>query len=420
MERFHNCIAIFALAFGLTPALHAQKTETKAPKNIILLIVDGMGPAQIETGEIFLGQKKMRFREFPAQNQVTTHNVFKQVTDSAAAATAIATGHKVSNGVISVKVPGDGSDLRTMMEHAKDLGKSIGLVTTTIFTDATPAAFAAHTESRQNKDEILEDYFTKSFPNVVFGADEPKYRERAKKSAISYTMATSKTELDKVVAAAGGKPCNGPACPHYYGGFGSHNVLPGIIEWQGMPLEAAGSTFEKHDIPHLSQMTSAALALLARNSNGLFLVVESGLVDYIGHANRMFSEKSQTTSSAYALGMEFAEMNRTLDAMLEFQKSHPDTLIIVTADHETGGLTIEKDKTDCLSKEGCLAQLRWTSTIEEYRKEKVASHTGENVGVFAIGPGSEAFLAKHGSPIDNTDFVKKIFGSIERKTKSKN
>lgn len=398
-------ILTYAITCTSEPGKH------KVPKNIIFMVVDGMGPGQIDTAEIYMGDKKIRFREFPYQGKVTTHNVQGEITDSAAASSAMATGQKVSNGVLSERRPGDASELKSMLERAKELGKSTGLVTTTKFTDATPAGFGSHTSSRANKDEILEDYFSQSLPNVIFGADEAKYRKRAKHASVHYEMATTETELGKMTKRAQlESSCRANNCRHYYGGFGAFPVLPGTISWPAIPLEASSDTFKQSDVPHLSEMAKASLELLSKNQDGFFLMLESGLVDWIGHSNRQFSNTSNQTSSAYALGKEFEEINRTIDVFLEFRKSHPETLIIVTADHETGGLMVNRQKTSCIGTYGCLAHIAWTSPMKDEGGEQIASHTGVDVGVFAIGENASLFATSELTPMDNTNFVSKIFG----------
>jgi len=134
------------------------------PKNIILLIGDGMGFEQVKAAGMYLNGKAgtLSFESFPNQAEVTTYSADSSVTDSAAAGTAIATGHKVNNGVISMAYPGDGSELYTLLEYFKERGKSTGLVSTTYMTHATPAVFGAHEPSRNNISEIARDYLNQT------------------------------------------------------------------------------------------------------------------------------------------------------------------------------------------------------------------------------------------------------------------
>lgn len=406
-------LGVMTVVLAVLQAFSALASDQNlVPKNIIMVIVDGGGLAQIEAAEIYMGDRKLRFREFPFQGTVTTHNVDGGITDSAAAATAIATGRKVKNGVLSERFPGDGAPFKTMLERAKDLGKSTGLVTTTLFTDATPAAFGAHSTGRDNTQDILNDYFTDSLPNVVFGADESSYRLRVASASAPYLVATSrKSLLEKTSEAVALGTCEAKNCPRVYGGFGSYPMFPGYItSWSAIPLEAASREyFSDNDIPHLSDMASSALSILSQNQNGFFLMLESGLVDWIGHRNRSFLDDVPQASAAYALGVEYQELNRTLDILLEFLEAHPDTLIVLTADHETGGLVVEREATQCIGQMGCLAKLKWTSPLYDDSIEPIAKHTGANVGVYAIGKNSHVFASAKIVPMDNTEFVSKIF-----------
>jgi alkaline phosphatase len=158
-------------------------------------------------------------------------------------------------------------------------------------------------------------------------------------------------------------------------------------------------------------MAASALSVLSQNKNGFFLMLESGLVDWIGHRNRSFSSTVPEKSAAFALGAEFAELNRTLDLLLAFLNTHPDTLIVVTADHETGGLVVDEAATTCLGQNGCLPALKWTSPLKDTEVEPIANHTGVNVEVHAIGKNASAFAGTDLKPMDNTEFVTRIFGS---------
>ena len=129
------------------------------PKNVIMMIGDGMGPEQVKAAGMYFGGAAgtLNFESFPNQAQMTTASANSLVTDSAAAATALATGVKVNNNVVSLAIPGDGSELPTMLELLKAQGKSTGLVTSTQITHATPAAFGAHETSRNNRSQIGQE-----------------------------------------------------------------------------------------------------------------------------------------------------------------------------------------------------------------------------------------------------------------------
>lgn len=352
-----------------------------------------MGPEQVKAGRIFSGNKALSFEQFPHHGTVTTHNIDGEVTDSAAAATAMATGQKVKNRTIS---PG-----KTILEYFKEQGKSTGIVTNALLTDATPACFAAHAQFRSNTQDILKSYLEKTQPNLIAGADEPYYVEQVKKNSDKYKIVQSNAELEtlKVQVNAGQR------FDHIYAGFGMHPLLQGHHDRiTAMPLEATEPAyFIQKDIPHIGQLAKSALEILSPNPQGFFLMVESGLVDWIGHKN------TELENPAQILALEMIETDHLVQNIQHWTQSHPDTLVIVTADHETGGLKINESKTTCLGQDKCVADASWTSDFyptQTAETEKYSMHTGIPVNVYAIGPGAEAF----GKPMDNTEFLGKILG----------
>ena len=142
-----------------------------APRNVIFLIGDGMGFEHVKAAGVYANgsANTLSFEAFAYQGQMTTHSADSSVTDSAAAATAIATGVKVNNGVISMEIPGDSHELETLLEYSQRHGKTAGLVTTTYMTHATPAAFGAHQPNRGHIVHIATDYLYQTRPNVLFG-----------------------------------------------------------------------------------------------------------------------------------------------------------------------------------------------------------------------------------------------------------
>ena len=143
-------LAVSVLVFGL--AIGLADTAQAEPKYVIFLIGDGMGPEQVRAAGMYANGEPgtLFFETFPYSGELTTHSADGTITDSAAAGTALATGMKVSNGVISMAIPGDGSELETLLEYSKAQGKSTGLITTCRWNAATPAAFGAHEPSRNN------------------------------------------------------------------------------------------------------------------------------------------------------------------------------------------------------------------------------------------------------------------------------
>jgi len=418
-------ILVFLLALSyLTSCTSVQQAtrsnlgsaKSTAPKNIIFMIVDGMGFEYVKAARIYNGQKALSYENFPCKTRVATcayegSNLGKDcvatsnhITDSAAAATALATGVKVNNGVVSRAIPGNNTNIQTILELAKSHNKSTGIISTKLFTDATPAAFAGHADKRKHTEEILRSIFEGSTPHVIFGADTPMHRKYAHKSKISYEFVSHVDELNKLAdKIAQGSNCEGSRCAHIYGGFGQQAMIPGAFHKEdGLLLEIASQEeFDKHGVPHLNQMTDAALKILHKNSNGFFLMVESSMPDMIGHKNQQFDESDVTPSAIAVLVREMMEVENTINILQDFVTKNPDTLLILTADHETGGLIVEDEKTDCLGEPNCLASVRWTSQkYEPENKDSLARHTGVDVPLYAVGTGSERFCHERINNID--------------------
>ena len=170
MKHPTNRIVIAALIVSLTvPPAPARAADSGRAKNIILFVGDGMGLEHIRAGGLYLhgAAGTMLFESFPYKGTMGTNNYQNGVTDSAASASAMACGIKVSNGVVSKRIPGDSADMETVLEIYKARGKRTGLVTTAEFVDATPAGFGAHDTSRNNKAAIFNDYATASRPNAA-------------------------------------------------------------------------------------------------------------------------------------------------------------------------------------------------------------------------------------------------------------
>lgn len=351
MPRVKNLIIISL--FVLLAVVSGCATSSK---NIILCIGDGMGLEQVRAASIYSNGEEgtLCFEGFPYKATMTTHSADSAVTDSAASATAMATGHKVNNKVLSMQIPGDGSELQTLLEHFKQNGYAVGLVTTTSITDATPAAFAAHEPDRyKNRDDITADYLTQTKPNVLFGAGAHGMTAQAAKDA-GYIVVNNLTELRKL---------NTEQVSMVSGQFGED--IPYETQW------ASG-------LPHLSQMTKTALAILDNDPDGFFLMLEGGKIDGAGHENNLANAIGET--------IEFANAVQTI---LNWAEQRDDTLLLVTADHETGGLKVIKN-----NGKGKLPEVSWSSK----------DHTAVKVPVYAWGKRAGLFTG----PMDNTDIHRKI------------
>jgi alkaline phosphatase len=371
--------------------LWLSQASQGAVKNVILMIGDGMGFEQVKAASLYAygDEEKLPFEKY-YRGEVTTHSANSYLdpnhaTDSAAAATAMATGQKVKNKVISEK---DGKPIPTILEHLQTMGKATGLITTVPITHATPAAFAAHTRHRDRNRDIADDYLTQSRPNILFGAyyKNGKGMTDTKAERAGYKVVNTRDQMQNIVKIVEQNATD-------------EVLLAGLFSPEGMPweydyynpIENPLSDEIKTDeptyntIPHLSEMTSAALSILDNDPDGFFLMVEGGKIDKAGHDNILERNVFETL-----------EFTKAFLAVSDWAKDRDDTLIIVTADHECGGLTVVNK-----SKKGFMPEVFWGS--------KPKWHTGVNVPIYATGEGADKFTGV----IDNTDIYTIIMGLVE-------
>ncbi len=342
---------LMSVWFLVTLGLPSFAAPGDPPQNVIMLIGDGMGFEQVRAAGMYLNgiEGTLSFEMLPYQADMTTYSANSSVTDSAAAATAMATGVKVNNGVVSVAIPGDGSELETLLEYMRDKGKSIGLVTTTYMTHATPASFGAHDSSRNNTSAIATDYLNQTLPNVLFGGGGNGL-DFSNAQSVGYTVVTDASEMLALNTAL-------------------VNMASGQFGIGHMPFELDGLG----DLPHLSEMTEIALDILDNDPDGFFLMVEGGRIDHAGHSNDIQRNVHETIEFSYAV-----------QKVIDWAAGRMDTLILVTADHETGGLTVIAN-----NGAGHYPTVSWST----------GSHTGVTVPLYAWGVNAELILGG----IDNTE-----------------
>lgn len=360
-KRLLPWIGLLSLVcFLVTAGLPGFAVASDPPRNSIFLIGDGMGFEQVKAAGIYLMgvEGTLSFESLPYHAEMTTYSANSSVTDSAAASTAMATGVKVNNGVVSVEIPGDASELETILEFMKDRGKRTGLVTTTNMTHATPAGFGGHDSNRNNTSAIAGDYLNQTRPNVLFGGGG---NDMSVSSALiaGYTVVTVAAEMLALDTAAVSLAS---------GQFGSGY----------MPYELDGLG----DLPHLSQMTEIALDILDNNLDGFFLMIEGGRIDHAGHSNDIRRNVHETIEFSYAV-----------QKVIAWAANRSDTLILVTADHETGGLTVTENTDD----DG-YPIVSWSTT----------NHTGVNVPLYAWGVNAQLISGV----IDNTELFSIATASI--------
>jgi alkaline phosphatase len=352
-QKMKTRAAITIIVASLVTLLVCAGVVQAKPKNIIFFVGDGMGPEQVKAAGIYAygAPGTLSFESFPYQGRLTTYSANSSIPDSAAAATAMATGFKVNNDVISMAYPGNGSELETLLEYYKSLGKSTGLVTTTYVEHATPAAFGAHEPSRDNYTNIANDYLTQTQPNILFGG-------------CGYTSAADSYGYVEVFDRAGMQALDTDAVDRVSGQFGS-GYMP--YEYDGL-----GS------LPHLSEMTATALDILDKDADGFFLMVEGGMIDQACHSNDLIRSIYET--------IEFAN---AVQVAIEWAAGRNDTLILVAADHETGGLTVTAN-----NGAGVLPSVTWATT----------GHTAANVPAYAWGVNAELISGV----MDNTEMFEVV------------
>lgn len=337
--------------------------EALAAKNVILMIGDGMGYQHVRAGGYYLNGSAgtLCFEPFHRAG-VKTRSLNSSVTDSAAAGTALATGYKVNNGAISQSATGQ--PYLTILEEAKALGKKTGLVTTVPITHATPAAFGAHEASRNSYINIGNDFLNSSRPDVLFGGGGTA---SGGSSYFSTTQINTAKALGyQAVYDATQMLALDPATTTRALGLFSSGYL--TMEYDRQPSNTQ---------PHLSQMTAKALELVETDADGFFLMVEGGQIDTAAHSNNIY----QTTR-------EVVEFHNSVQTVLNWLQGRNDTMLIVTADHETGGLTAINRGA------GIYPSATWST----------GDHTGANVPFYVTG--ANASLVDQyilNGAVDNTD-----------------
>lgn len=351
------------------PTAEADTTQGQPERTIILMIGDGMGYEQNKAASFFAwGENgKLTMQNLPVKGSCTTYDAGgpDHTTDSAAAGTALATGMKANNGVLSMRIPGDGSKLPTILELAKKRNWRTGLVATSHVTHATPAAFASHVKSRNLYGPIAAQILRTTRPDLILGGGG-RGMSVADARLAGWTVATDRGSLGQLLAQPRSKV----------------ERLAGLFGEGHMPYEYeyAMRIDPRYDaLPHLSEMTSAALKYLGNGeSKGMFLMIEGSRIDHAGHMNDIHRNILETL-----------EFDSTVRIVLEWARTRPNVLVIVTSDHECGGLKVLKN-----NGRGERPEVSWGSR----------GHTNVEVPVFAAGRGAKEFAGK----MDNTDIFSKM------------
>jgi alkaline phosphatase len=364
-------IVFLILVIGITPALAAPagKPPKPAAKNVIVMIGDGYGFNHHTAASYYEYGKAARqvYFRFPFQFAMSTYSYFCDYdpvmawsdfeyvkscyTDSAAAATAMATGVKTYDAAIGVDI--DEQPVKNALELAEEKGKSTGVVTSVEWTHATPAGFVAHNVDRNNYAEIGQEMVYESAADVVMGAGNPWYDPDGiyLETPNTFKYVGGEETWDDLLAGTAGGDANGDGVDDPWvliqsraefqalmSGPTPSRVLGTAQVYQTLQQGRSGDGFadpyvvpRTETVPTLTEMSLAALNILDDDPDGLFLMIEGGAIDWAAHSNqsgRMIEEA--------------IEFERAVDAVVDWVQANSnwgETLLIVTADHETGYLT---------------------------------------------------------------------------------
>lgn len=440
-----SALAFGSLSWSGTDRVSAKGNPNKEPeiKNVIFLIGDGMGVSYTSAYRYLKdnpGTKVAERTEFDkylvGQQMTYPEDSAQNITDSASAATAMSAGVKTYNAAIAVD--NDKSEVKTVLEAAKEKGKATGLVATSEITHATPASFGAHDENRKNMNSIADDYYNELIKgkhkiDVLLGGGKSNFvrpdvnlAKAFEKDGYSYVTDKNQMLKDK-----------------------NEQVL-GLFASEGLPkmIDRPSET------PSLADMTSSAIQRLNKDKDGFFLMVEGSQVDWAGHDNDIVGAMS-----------EMEDFEKAYKAAMEFAKKDKHTLVVATADHSTGGFSIgakgiynwygepikAAKRTPDFMADAIVKGADVEKTLKQYINQNVVKltdgeiktvteaaksknvtnvdnaieaifdnrtntawttggHTGEDVPVYAYGPYKERFAGQ----VDNTDQAKIIFELLKK------
>ncbi len=339
-----------------------EAPQEGTPRNIIYIIGDGMGQGSLRFTSLFLHSAygKLFMEQLPAKGLLLTYSASSMVTDSAASGTALSSGYKTNNHTIGMTP--DKKKYKSIAAVSLEAGKSVGVITNDPLTGATPSAFIGHVPSRTMSDELAADaakcgydilignQYDKPFrPADALGSRKDGRNLCEEMEDAGYIRVNS---LDEFKSAEAGKKVLG--------------FLPAPTE----------------DTENLSLIAATAFERLNKNPKGFFLVIENTYADHGGHNN-----KPELTLNAVAM------TDFVVQKAIEFALKNKDTLVVVTADHETGGIQ------PVINVNAQLPHVYYGST----------GHTGDPVPLFAFGPGSAFFNGIHNN-IEVAPYFAKLWG----------
>jgi alkaline phosphatase len=342
-----NIFLIISLLF-----LNILFVDAKKPKNVIFMIGDGMGIPHIYAAMIANGNQ-LNLERMPVGGLVKTYSANNYTTDSGAGGTALACGIKTNNYMIGLKP--DSTEAESILKVAERNGLATGIVVACNLTHATPAAYIANQPNRNMYEEIAADYL-KTDVDVIIGGGRKNFAERAdgrnllnELEAKNYKVITNLNDLKNIT---------------------SGKLAALVYEEHNPPMPERGNM--------LPDATSTAINILKNNKKGFFLMVEGSQIDWAAHDN-----------DAERIIAETLDFDKAVGSALDFAAKDGNTLVIVTADHETGGMTLTN------------GNIKSKQSIASFSTK---NHSGVPVAVFAFGPGAELF----GGFSENISFKPKI------------
>lgn len=346
------------------------KPKPGNPVNVIVMIGDGMGLSQVSAA-LYYQKERSNFERFPVTGLSKTSSSSDKITDSAAGATAMACGEKTYNGAIGVD--DQGKPIGNIVEELSKLNYNTGLIATSAITHATPAGYFAHVKSRHMQEEIASQLVT-SDVDFFSGGGLKFFNERSdglnaidELKSNGFDIKTDGLFVKKDLKADG-----------KYGMLLAKDGMPTMVDGRG---------------DFLSQSVELSLDYFEESEKPFFMMVEGSQIDWGGHGN----------NAGYLIS-ELLDFDHAIGVVLDYAKRHPNTLVVVTADHETGGFTLASK--DVVMEDG--------QTGSDYNtidpSFSTGGHSATMVPVFAYGPGSEKFSGI----FENTDIYRKIVSIVEK------
>lgn len=343
MKKTITLSLIALIMMGMLSGCGNKKEKVEEPAkalNVIYLIGDGMALPQVYAA-MFASKEDMTFSQFPYIGVVDTHSSSNDITDSSAGGTALASDHKTKNGMVGMNP--DTIPVKTILEVMKEQGKETGIVVTSYVTHATPAVFYAKEPKRSNYENIAMQMAETDNLNLIIGGGMKHFNQR--KDSVNL--------VERMENELGWKVYDTLAdidvtCKKY----------AVMANDDHMPKAAERGSF-------LPRAVKTALQTLDNAENGFFLMVEGSQIDFACHAN----------DSTWMMD-EMMDFDYAIQVALDYAKEKGNTLVVVTADHETGGLTL-------IDRQG-----KYTNVSFDY---STGSHSALPVMVFAYGPGAERF-----------------------------